>query len=131
MGQVWHYCQNGQQDGPVSGAELRQLAALGTLQRTDQVWKEGMANWVPARSIGGAVPGGGGRAASSPERRGIATGCSGVYRQSDRPAGRRAQVGQGEGSLAEGETHQANIGKNGFGSETAWGSDASLRTFPL
>lgn len=53
MGKEWHYNQNGQHYGPVSAAELKQMAASGTLRPTDPVWKEGMAKWVPARSIKG------------------------------------------------------------------------------
>jgi hypothetical protein len=47
----WHYIQNGQQIGPVSIAQLRQLASSGQLQPTDQVWKAGMPAWVAARSF--------------------------------------------------------------------------------
>lgn len=50
----WHYTLNGQQAAaPASPAHLKQLAASGQLQPTDLVWKEGMANWVPANSIKG------------------------------------------------------------------------------
>lgn len=47
----WHYGQNGQQNGPVSTDELKQLAASGRLQREDLVWHEGMAEWTPAANV--------------------------------------------------------------------------------
>jgi GYF domain 2 len=52
----WYYTQQGQQQGPVGPAQLKQLAAAGQLQPTDLVWKEGMANWVPASSTRGLFP---------------------------------------------------------------------------
>lgn len=56
MGQEWYYRRNGQQHGPISGAELKQLATAGKLGPTDHVWKEGMAKWVSARSVKGLFP---------------------------------------------------------------------------
>lgn len=47
----WHYSKDGQQQGPVSPEQLKQLAATGELQPTDLVWKEGMSQWVAASSI--------------------------------------------------------------------------------
>jgi len=37
--------------GPVSTAQLQALATSGQLQQADMVWKEGMAQWVPASTI--------------------------------------------------------------------------------
>jgi hypothetical protein len=52
MANEWFYTQNGQQaPAPVSAAELKRLATVGQLLPTDMVWREGMANWVPASSI--------------------------------------------------------------------------------
>ena len=53
MGEQWHYSRGGQQAGPISAAELKQLASSGKLSRTDMVWKDGMPNWVPAEKING------------------------------------------------------------------------------
>ena len=53
MSQQWFYSKNGQQQGPVSPEQLKQLAAAGKLQPTDLVWKEGMSQWVAASSIKG------------------------------------------------------------------------------
>jgi hypothetical protein len=52
----WHFTQSGQQAGPVTWTRLRELAASGTLRPTDQVWKSGMPNWVPAHSVTGLLP---------------------------------------------------------------------------
>lgn len=56
MGQEWYYSQNGKQYGPVSAAELKQLAAAGKLQSTDHLWKGGMDKWIAARSVKGLFP---------------------------------------------------------------------------
>ena len=61
----WHYTQNGNQHGPVSSSELKQLAASGKLLPSDLVWKEGMDEWISAskvkdlgeRCIGGVLMG--------------------------------------------------------------------------
>jgi hypothetical protein len=53
MADEWYYTIQGQQLGPVSTAELQQLAAQRRLQPTDLVWKEGMAKWVPAANTQG------------------------------------------------------------------------------
>jgi len=53
MGELWHYSRGGKQAGPISGAELKELASRGQLSPTDMVWKQGMANWVPARDLKG------------------------------------------------------------------------------
>jgi len=44
----WYYTIDGQQHGPVSPDELRQLAASGRLKPTDMLWREGYPQWVPA-----------------------------------------------------------------------------------
>lgn len=56
MSGQWHYVRNGQSVGPVSHEELRSLLASGALDRTTQVWTEGMAAWTPAASIQGLIP---------------------------------------------------------------------------
>jgi hypothetical protein len=42
--------------GPVAAGELQRLAAARSLEPTDLVWKEGMAQWVPASTIKGLFP---------------------------------------------------------------------------
>lgn len=53
MAAVWYYLKNGQRLGPVSAADLKNLATAGELVPDDPVWKEGMAGWEPARSVKG------------------------------------------------------------------------------
>ena len=52
----WWYAQGDQQLGPVSPAELRQLATSGTLTPADLVWREGMPQWAPAAKVKGLFP---------------------------------------------------------------------------
>jgi WD40 repeat protein len=56
MANEWHYSKNGKRFGPVSGQQLKELAAKGELGPSDLVWKEGMAQWVPASKIKGLLP---------------------------------------------------------------------------
>lgn len=53
MGAAWYYVKDEQQVGPVSGEQLKQLATSGQLAPGDLVWKDGMADWVPASRIKG------------------------------------------------------------------------------
>jgi hypothetical protein len=46
MSKLWHYVQNGSSQGPIPEEQLRALLAAGSLQPTDLVWHEGMANWT-------------------------------------------------------------------------------------
>lgn len=46
----WYYAANGQQAGPVSVLQLKELSRAGQLTPTDMVWKEGMAAWAAASS---------------------------------------------------------------------------------
>ena len=48
MATEWFYARGDQKHGPVSSAELGQLARSGKLLRTDLIWKEGMSQWRPA-----------------------------------------------------------------------------------
>jgi hypothetical protein len=49
----WYYASAGQEVGPVSFADLRQLVSHGELQYNDPVWTEGMPNWMEASSVPG------------------------------------------------------------------------------
>jgi TM2 domain-containing membrane protein YozV len=53
VSQEWYYSVDGDRQGPVSAGELKKLADAGTLKQTDLVWKDGMADWAPAKSIKG------------------------------------------------------------------------------
>jgi len=50
---VWWYAKGDQRQGPFTAAELKALVASGQVAPTDMVWKEGLANWVPASSVNG------------------------------------------------------------------------------
>lgn len=52
----WFFSNAGQQRGPVSTEQLKQLAASGRLQPTDLVWKDGMGQWAEAKNIEGLFP---------------------------------------------------------------------------
>jgi hypothetical protein len=56
MGADYHYSRDGQTFGPVSVEQLRELAARGQLGGNDLIWKEGMAEWVPAARFKGLIP---------------------------------------------------------------------------
>lgn len=56
MATEWHYSFGGEQFGPVSAAELQELAANGCLSPNDLVWREGMSDWAPARKVRGLFP---------------------------------------------------------------------------
>lgn len=49
----WYYRQGERTIGPIGEAQLRELADQGELRPGTYVWREGMADWVPA----GHVPG--------------------------------------------------------------------------
>ncbi|NUQ63023.1 MAG: DUF4339 domain-containing protein [Pirellulales bacterium] len=53
----WFYAKNNQRLGPVSPAELKQLAVRGDLKPDDLVWRSGMSDWTPARRIKGLFEG--------------------------------------------------------------------------
>ena len=54
MAQVhWFYSANGGQAGPVSEVELKALAASGQLNPTDLIWRDGLADWMPASKLPG------------------------------------------------------------------------------
>jgi hypothetical protein len=44
---TWYYHSGGQQQGPVSDAELASLLQTGKINRTTPIWREGMADWQP------------------------------------------------------------------------------------
>jgi hypothetical protein len=54
----WYYTLNNQQQGPVTLDALQAMAANGQIQRTDLVWRQGMANWTAAGDVPGVFGGG-------------------------------------------------------------------------
>jgi hypothetical protein len=55
----WYYAKNGQQQGPVSSADLKRLVASGEIGPTDLVFQEGGTQWVEANTVKGLFPSGG------------------------------------------------------------------------
>jgi len=51
QGDTWYYTSHGHEVGPVSMAELQQSARAGNITSADQVWAEGMPQWVPAGEL--------------------------------------------------------------------------------
>jgi uncharacterized protein YbaR (Trm112 family) len=51
------YIERGEQElGPFTVFELKEMGVAGKIERTDAVWKEGMANRVPATRVRGLLP---------------------------------------------------------------------------
>ncbi len=65
MAQDWYYTVNGEQVGPVTPADLKKAVTDGTIQPSDMVWKEGMAEWVEAQTIKGLFASNGSKAEPS------------------------------------------------------------------
>lgn len=53
---VWWHAKGDQKFGPYSSPQLKALAAKGSIELTDLIWKEGLANWLPASSVKGLIP---------------------------------------------------------------------------
>ena len=49
----WYYAKDGNQQGPITMAQLRQLASSGRLEPTDMVFKTGTKDWVEASTVAG------------------------------------------------------------------------------
>ncbi|MDW8197965.1 MAG: DUF4339 domain-containing protein, partial [Gemmataceae bacterium] len=64
MAAQWYYSHGGKTYGPVTSQQLRDLANRGMILPDDMVWKEGVAEGVPAKTVKGLFPDG--SAASSP-----------------------------------------------------------------
>lgn len=47
----WHYAKDGQQLGPISEDELKQLYASGEITAKDLIWREGLGDWVSYVSV--------------------------------------------------------------------------------
>ncbi len=56
MASQWYYTKSGDQLGPVSSTQLRQLAASGEIGRTDHVFKVGAKDWITAMSVKDLFP---------------------------------------------------------------------------
>lgn len=67
MEKIWYYTIDGERRGPVTAAELKELASQGTLKPDDLLWKEGLTEWTPAKKLKGLFPEG--QASSEPEEK--------------------------------------------------------------
>jgi hypothetical protein len=56
MADQWFYEHRGKRTGPISPADLKQMADSGQLSPDDIIWKEGMPTWVSARTLKGLFP---------------------------------------------------------------------------
>jgi hypothetical protein len=63
----WYYARNDQQFGPVSAAELKQLADAGRLSPDDLLWREGWESWNTAVNLRGLFAQSATPAASTPQ----------------------------------------------------------------
>src|SRR5258708_848853 len=52
----WYYAIDKQRHGPISPAELEQLAAQGTIRGDSLVWCQGMTDWQPYAKAIAAMP---------------------------------------------------------------------------
>jgi hypothetical protein len=52
----WFYSAGDARQGPVTELELRRLAMDGKLKPSDLVWKDGMPDWVEARTVEAVFP---------------------------------------------------------------------------
>jgi len=56
LAEQWYYSQEGQQHGPQTPSQIKELAAAGKLKPTDLIWKEGLESWIPASRLKGLFP---------------------------------------------------------------------------
>ncbi|TVQ63979.1 MAG: DUF4339 domain-containing protein [Phycisphaerales bacterium] len=54
---TWYFHREGVKQGPVTAAQLRQLARTGGLAREDKVWKDGLSDWIEASKVRGLFDG--------------------------------------------------------------------------
>ena len=93
MSQEWYYSVEGDRQGPVSAQELKKLVEAGSIKASDLVWKDGMADWVPAKTIKGlfaaGASSGGTPAASAPTKTAEPKEAADDIAEDDRPKKRR------------------------------------------
>ena len=52
---MYYFSQNGETSGPISEADLQARVAAGSLLPTVNVWREGMAGWLPYNQVSPAA----------------------------------------------------------------------------
>jgi hypothetical protein len=53
VAEKWYYSREGQQRGPLTPTQIKELVAAGKLTPTDLIWKEGLESWIPASRLKG------------------------------------------------------------------------------
>lgn len=53
MATNWHYAKGGEKHGPITAAQLKELASTGQLHPDDLVWREDMKEWRKASTVKG------------------------------------------------------------------------------
>lgn len=48
---IWHIVVDGQQQGPYTGAQIRQFLDTGSLDAESFIWKEGFDDWMPIKNV--------------------------------------------------------------------------------
>jgi hypothetical protein len=56
MADNWYFVKDSRTIGPVSSAQLRELAVAGTVLPTTTVWKEGMTTGTAAAEVNSLFP---------------------------------------------------------------------------
>ncbi|MEZ5945169.1 MAG: DUF4339 domain-containing protein [Planctomycetaceae bacterium] len=56
MAANWHYAKGGEKHGPITSAQLKEMAAEGQLSPDDLVWREDMKEWRKASTLKGLFP---------------------------------------------------------------------------
>lgn len=52
----WHYARGGEKHGPITAAQLKELATTGQIAPDDLVWREDMKEWRKASTVKGLLP---------------------------------------------------------------------------
>jgi hypothetical protein len=52
----WYYAKDGQRQGPVSLAELKEMVTTGALHGEDLIWNASMSSWMPICSESSLAP---------------------------------------------------------------------------
>src|SRR5690349_15412706 len=79
----WYYANGTQKLGPLSLAELQQLARSGRIQPASMVLREGSDQWLPASSVSGIFTGS--VADAGPDRVGIVSAAPSTIPQTKPP----------------------------------------------
>jgi hypothetical protein len=82
----WYVTRQGQQMGPFTAGQLKQMAGRGEIDASDLVWKQGMTKWAPASQVKGLLEGVTGESASA-GRPGRAAESKPDFSQPDKDAG--------------------------------------------